>query len=48
MPDSDMLNSRVLSPNLRNEMLESLRKSFRLSFKFDPSVLKLAISPVVD
>lgn len=47
MPNSDVLNARLLLSNKRDGVLQPIWKGFSLGFKFNPTVLELTMSPVV-
>ena len=48
MPNSDVLNLRMLVSDLRDYCLQPIWKSLSVSFKFHPCVLELTLAPVVD
>ena len=48
MPYCNMLNAWMLLPDEVYHMLQSLRKSFSLSLKLDPAMLKLTMTFVVN
>lgn len=48
VPYCDMLDTGVLFSNLGNGRFQSVGKGFRISFKFKPRVLKLAIPLTID
>lgn len=48
MPHRNVLNAWMLLPNTRNSVLQAIGKSFSLSFEFDPSMLKLPVTSIID
>jgi hypothetical protein len=48
VPDGDVLDVRVLLPDMCDGGFEPVRKRLWLGFKLNPAVLKLPVAPVVD
>jgi hypothetical protein len=48
MPYRDVLNARLLLPNFRDHVLEAVRECLPLGLEFNPTILKLTVTLVID